>query len=125
MKSPALLAALLAAAVTMACATPAPDQTEPTGLQALSRLALADAALRSGLPASALQVESADAVTWRDGSLGCPRPGLMVTQALVPGYRIRIRAGSELLNYHAGARGEPAFCPASLAQAPLPQDLRR
>ena len=125
MKPSAFLAALLAAAVTVACATPPPGQTEPSGLQALSRQALADAALRSGLPASALQVESAEAVTWRNGALGCPQPGVMVTQALVPGYRIRIRAGSAVLSYHAGAGGDPAFCPAALAQAPLAPDLRR
>ena len=40
-----------------------------------------------------LKVLSAEAVTWSDGSLGCPEPGMMYTQALVPGYRVQIRGG--------------------------------
>ena len=106
----------------IACANAPP--AEP-GLPEIQRLALADAAKRSGLPASALKVVSAEAVTWSDGSLGCPQPGMLYTQALVPGFHVRIRAGAEVLSYHASSRGGPAFCPASQAKAPLPQDLRR
>lgn len=116
------LAALIGAAATIACASPPPTET---GLPALSRQALADAALRSGLPASALRVESAEVVTWRDGALGCPQSGVRVTQALVPGHRIRIRAGDEVLNYHAASQGAAHFCPAALAQPPLAPDWRR
>ena len=29
-----------------------------------------------------------EAVTWSDGSLGCPQPGEYYTQVLVPGYWI-------------------------------------
>ncbi len=122
MKSPALFAALLSATTMIACANTSP--AEP-GLPEIQRQALADAAKRSGLPASALTVVSAEAVIWSDGSLGCPQPGMLYTQALVPGYHIRIRAGSEVLSYHAGSRSGPAFCPASQAKAPLPRDLQR
>ncbi|MDH4166306.1 MAG: hypothetical protein OEV90_07830, partial [Gammaproteobacteria bacterium] len=63
--------------------------------------ALDDAANRSTTARAAITVTSAEAVTWPDGSLGCPQPGMMYTQALVAGYRIVLQAGEQTLNYHA------------------------
>lgn len=93
-------------------------------LEQASQAALADAARRSGLAVGALQLVSAERVTWPDGSLGCPEPGMLYTQALVPGYRIRIRAGATTLDYHAGLRGAPRLCPAGQAQPPVARDSR-
>jgi hypothetical protein len=108
-----LVAGLLAAA-TLGCAAPADD----AALHRHIRAALADAARRTGIDAADLKVTSAERVTWLDGSLGCPEPDLMYTQALVPGYRVRIEAGSETLDYHAGARGAPLLCPPERAVDP-------
>lgn len=109
-----LLAGLLVAS-TLGCASAAGGSPELAWhLQA----ALADAARRTGMGAAALEVVSAERVTWLDGALGCPEPGLMYTQALVPGYRIRIKAGGQMLNYHAGARGAPLLCPPGRAAVP-------
>lgn len=94
-----------------------------TSLATVTELALADAAKRSGLKPADLKVLSAEAVTWPDGSLGCPQPGMMYTQALVPGYRVKIKAGAEVLDYHAGRGGVPTFCPADRAHEPV-QDGR-
>ena len=88
-------------------------------LQAMVQLALADAARRHQLDNSKLKVALAEAVTWPDGSLGCPQPGMMYTQALVAGYRIRIVAVGESLEYHASARGEPFYCPRDRATEPI------
>ncbi len=88
------------------------------GLPGLVQAALQDAAARSQLAVSALKVLSADRVTWSDGSLGCPLPGMMYTQALVPGYRIRIAAGGQTLHYHAGPRGPAQYCPPDRVQPP-------
>lgn len=74
------------------------------------------AARRTGIDVAALTVASAERVTWLDGSLGCPEPDMMYTQALVPGYRIRIEAGGETLDYHAGTRGAPLLCPPAHAR---------
>lgn len=93
-------------------------------LQSLITLALADAARRTGREVSALVVVSAEAVTWPDGSIGCPRPGMQYPQALVPGFRIRIQAGQELLDYHAGRSGPPLYCPADRATEPAAGDPR-
>ena len=90
-----------------------------SGLQALIRAALTDAAQRSGVDERMLKVISAEAVTWPDGSIGCPQPGMLYTQALVPGYRIRIDAGGRVLDYHAGRRGPPGFCPADRVTPPV------
>ena len=98
--------------------------TQPPGLAATTRAALADAAQRSGLPAAQLAVLSAEAVTWSDGSLGCPQPGLTYTQALVPGLWIRIRAGTDSLDYHASERGALVLCPPGRATDPIPASGR-
>jgi hypothetical protein len=85
---------------------------------------LQDAAQRTRLDASRLRVSLAEAVTWPDSALGCPEPGRQYTQALVPGYRIRIVAGAETLEYHGSLRGQPFFCPASRIQPPAAADPR-
>ena len=93
-----------------------------TTLEATVDAALTDAAKRTGLNRADLKVLSAEAVTWSDGSLGCPRPGKMYTQALVPGYRIRVQANDEMLDYHASARGHFLLCPAGRALDPARRD---
>jgi hypothetical protein len=47
-------------------------------------------------------------VTWRDGSLGCPQPGMNYTQALVNGQLVVLAIGSERFEYHGGP-GRPLF----------------
>ena len=99
--------------------------TGPASLNAAVEAARADAAHRTGVPVHNLVLLSAESVTWSDGSLGCPQPGTMYTQALVPGYRIRIDAGGQILDYHAGARGgAPRLCPPGRAIAPVGADPR-
>jgi hypothetical protein len=109
-----------------ACAVPAevdrpiarPGTEMP--MQSIIEAVLADAVEQTGLALDVLEVQSAEAVTWSDGSLGCPRPGMEYTQALVPGYRIKIRAGERILDYHANRRGYWILCPDGASQDPLP-----
>ena len=84
--------------------------------------ALDDAANRSGKPRDAITIVVAEAVTWSDGSLGCPEPGMLYTQALVPGYRIVAEAGGQRYEYHASARGQPQFCPPERVVPPASND---
>src|ERR1044071_7735897 len=51
------------------------------------RAVVADAAKRFKVAASAVVLSRAEQVTWPNGALGCPEPGMMYTQALVPGFR--------------------------------------
>jgi hypothetical protein len=89
-------------------------------LQTAVQAALADASRRTGLATDALLVTSAEAVTWSDGSLGCPQPGMMYTQALVPGYRVRLRGPSGEMDYHASTRGALVLCPPGRATPAVP-----
>jgi len=68
----------------------------------------------------AIVVDRAGAVTWRDGSLGCPQPGMMYTMALVSGYQIVLRVGEETFDYHASDGGYFVLCEGGLAEEPLP-----
>lgn len=67
------------------------------------------AAAETGVDPADVVVVSAEAVTWGDGSLGCPQPGMMYTQALVDGYRVVVEAGGRELDYRVG-NGEPRLC---------------
>jgi len=112
-------ATVFAAETTAQAAT-----VKSSGLVATVKAARADAARRSGLAADSFEIVGAESVTWRDGSLGCPQPGMSYTMALVPGYRIRLRAAGQVLDYHASLHGAPLLCPADRAVEPLPGDHR-
>ena len=87
--------------------------------ESLLSAALADASRRTGVPVDALTVVESSSRTWRDGSLGCPEAGMNYTQALVPGWRLVIRAGEELLDYRMAARGTAfMYCPPDRARDP-------
>jgi hypothetical protein len=70
--------------------------------------AIADLSRDTGVDPDDIHVVANEPVTWRDGSLGCPEPGMMYTQALVDGYRIVLRAAGEVVEYH-GSTGRPPF----------------
>lgn len=58
----------------------------------------------------------ANAVTWNDGSLGCPEPGTGYTQALVDGYWIQIGLpDNTVLDYRMAAGGRPKLCDTEFA----------
>src|SRR6266542_4813408 len=56
-------------------------------------------------PPSDVQIESVEPVTWRDGSLGCPEPGMFYTQALVRGFRVILVVDDQRYDYRTGAGG--------------------
>ncbi|OQY47593.1 MAG: hypothetical protein B6242_04550 [Anaerolineaceae bacterium 4572_78] len=62
------------------------------------------------IPESDISVKQSQFVTWRDGSIGCPKPGMMYTQALVPGYLIELKVGKKIYHYHGGNNRPPVFC---------------
>jgi len=103
----------------------APGPQGEAALPALLKAMRADAARRSGQAAASLVVQPVEEVTWSDGALGCPQPGLVYTQALVPGWRVRIDSGTERLSYHASRRGQWLWCPAGQAQGPKPGAVSR
>jgi hypothetical protein len=70
--------------------------------------AIADASQRFDVPEAEVAVAGALRVMWADGSLGCPEPDMMYTQALVPGYLLTLEVAGRRVEYH-GADGEPPF----------------
>jgi hypothetical protein len=98
--------------------TMAHDRTVPASL--LEKV-LEDAQKRTGASRSQIQIISTEKITWNDGALGCPQPGRMYTQALVPGYRIRVRIVDQTLDYHAAETGRFVLC---TSQAPDNPDVR-
>jgi hypothetical protein len=73
--------------------------------------AKADLARRLGVEPDDLKVVSAEEVTWPDGSLGCPEPGMSYTQALIDGSKVVLGYDDRVYVYHAGDDGEPFLCP--------------
>ena len=49
-------------------------------------------------------------MTWPDGSLGCPQPGQVYTQALVDGYHVVLDADGDELDYRVGSGGSFNLC---------------
>lgn len=69
-----------------------------------------DAAVHLGVSAADLQVDQVDARQWGDSSLGCPRPGLMYSQIVTPGFVIVISGAGKRLEYHTDARARVVLC---------------
>ena len=60
----------------------------------------------SGTP----QLVSAHAVTWNNGALGCPSPGVSYTQALVDGMRVVVTVDGTTYDYRFGTTDSPKLC---------------
>jgi len=105
-------------------------------LQKLVMRAKEDLGKRLVLNVDQIEVVEAQAVEWRDTSLGCPQPGMMYAQVITPGYRIVLEAKGQTYEYHTDrgqvvvlcddengpakvTKGEPVK---SLPTAPSPQN---
>ena len=84
-----------------------------------SKMALAQ---RLDVPPDSVKVSSARQVTWRSGALGCPEPGMIYTDALVPGSVIYLQVDNMVHAYHAKFAGEPFYCPRERVEAPAPEE---
>jgi len=71
---------------------------------------IADLMTRKNIRREEIAVTRAEAVIWPDGSLGCPRPGEMYTQATVEGYWIVLRWAEKEFDYRASAKGQFLLC---------------
>lgn len=67
-----------------------------------------------------IKLAGIESVTWRSGAMGCPKPGMMYTQALVPGVLIMLTVDGTAYRYHAAPMGEPFYCPSNRAESPSP-----
>jgi hypothetical protein len=92
--------------------TPTVGADLPPGLREEPQVqkAIADAARRLGVPESQIDIAAWSAVTWDDGSMGCPVPGRAYTQATVDGWLLLLRTDVTLSAYHAGPDGVLRYC---------------
>jgi len=76
---------------------------KPSGTIALPQSVIdpvvAEVAKLAGVPADQVTVISAEEVTFPDGSLGCPQPGMVYTQSVVDGYKIVAEAGGKTYDF--------------------------
>jgi hypothetical protein len=86
---------------------PVPSTAMP---RAVRRAVVADAARRFKVDESAVVLARAEQLTWSDGSLGCPEPGQMYTQMLVPGFRVVAKTAAGELVYHTDSRAHAVAC---------------
>lgn len=95
--------------------SPVLPTSSASSLEGLIENAKNDLAQRLSIPVGDISVVEAKAVTWPDGSLGCPQPGMIYTQVLTPGYLVKLKYASRDFEYHAKDGGYIFFC-----ENPLP-----
>jgi hypothetical protein len=71
---------------------------------------IADAAERAGGEPAEIEVLRSQSITWNDGSLGCPRPGMVYIQALVEGYWVVLSYQGQEFDYRVNERGAFFLC---------------
>jgi hypothetical protein len=76
----------------------------------VSNLAKEDLAKRLNIAVTEVEVISEEPTTWNDGSMGCPNPDMMYTQATTEGTKIVLVAKQKSYDYHAGTNDEPFLC---------------
>lgn len=96
-------------------AQPSPASAAPSGAEAALPASIidpivADAATRLGVDPSAVTVVSAEEKSFSDGSLGCPEPGMMYTQALVDGHQVVVEANGTQLDYRGSGPDDFRLC---------------
>src|SRR5262245_55975240 len=92
----------------IALATP----TSPAAARARALLAAESGAAESDIP-----VEHLDAAVFPDAGLGVPDPSRAYAQVLTPGFKVVLRLGGSLYEYHTDATGDRAVrCPVCTAR---------
>ena len=79
---------------------------EPTEFEA----AKTDLAQRLKVPVEKVSVIKLIEKTWRDGSLGCPMPGMKYKQVLIPGSQLVLAVAGVRYYYHAGGQRDYFLC---------------
>jgi len=106
---------------------PVPSATPPMEIptvqvkvpQGILDAIIKEAATLAKVQREKLVIVRAQAVTWNDGSLGCPEPGAMYIQALVKDYWVVIDAAYD---FRVDNAGRFRLWPAGRGHPPLPPD---
>ena len=82
----------------------------PTTLSDVRLAAIRADMTKRGVASDQVRVVSAQSVTFNDGSLGCPAPGVQYTQAQVEGTRVVVQASGTQYDYRFGTSDTPHLC---------------
>ncbi len=88
---------------------PIPPPFDPP-MEKIVNQAKQDLAKRLAININQVSLVELLSVTWPDGSLGCPQPGMGYTQVTVDGLLIRLSAGGNVYEYHSGGSRAPFLC---------------
>jgi hypothetical protein len=88
------------------------QESEPTdpASQALIANAREDLIRRLSVSPDDIAFVAFKSVVWPDGSLGCPRPGMVYPQVQRDGFLIQFAVGGRTYNYHGGSGRDPFLC---------------
>jgi hypothetical protein len=126
--------AVAIAVITGACSAPADIgngpktvtldgdvQTMSSEHSPIADLAVQTLAEEMNIPISNIEVDTVRTIEWRDGSIGCPEPGVAYAQVITPGHKITLRVDGQLHFVHE-ANGRAAVCrQAKINPGQLPQ----
>jgi hypothetical protein len=90
--------------------TPVTGEVPPVLLESI----LKDLSERTGVSQEKISVVQAQEIIWNDGSMGCPKPGVFYTQALVNGFQVILEVGDQKYDYHASETGYYVLCESGL-----------
>lgn len=113
--APAFLALVIG---TAACASPQTTSDPALDIDQQVSIARKGLATRLGVKPDEIFVAAARVVHWQSGAIGCPKPGMNYTMAIVPGVQILLKHDDVIYRYHAERHRHPFFCPADRAEAP-------
>ena len=84
----------------------------PDGIadSSLVQSAIADLRARVDDPNADITIVSVEEVDWPDGSIGCPQPGMVYTQAVVNGTKIVLQYDGINYDYHQGGSRDVFYC---------------
>lgn len=77
---------------------------------------------RAQVNRDAITVASVTEQQWPDAAMGCPQPGQMYAQMIVPGYRVVLQANGNRYAYHSDRRGNFVVCSNGLAFEPASKE---
>jgi len=72
----------------------------------------------TGSERAAFKVLRAEEKLWPDGSLGCPQPGMVYSQATVPGYHVVVDHAGREYDYRVGGNRYLVLCLAAVERVP-------
>lgn len=80
--------------------------------------AVKDLVARIGVSEDAIKVREVRSVQWGSGAMGCPKPGMNYTQAIVPGVLVFLDVDDKIYRYQGRTGRSLFYCPNDQAQAP-------